>query len=91
MEIINYLGEYLSKSINISSPAARGLIKLAIKEELDPFKPLNQINYKDFKLVIENSLKQRLIKLEINETSVIIEILLDKLSRFQSLISMSNI
>jgi len=91
MEIINYLGEYLSKIINISPPAARGLIKLAIKEELGSFKPLDHVNYKDLKLVIENSLKQRLLKLEINEEEVIIEILLDKLSKFQSLISMSNI
>lgn len=91
MEIINYLGEYLSKSINISSPAARGLIKLAIKDELGPFKPFDQVNYRDFKLVIESSLKVRLEKLEIYEIEVIIEILLDKLNRFQSLISMSNI
>lgn len=91
MEIINYLGEWLSKSINISSPAARGLIKLAIKDDLSPFKPLEQVIYKDLKFVIENSLKQRLIKLEIKETEVIIEILLDKLNKHQSLISMSNI
>jgi len=91
MEIISYLGEYLSKSINISPPAARGLIKLAIKEELGPFKPLEQVNYKDFKLTIEHSLKKRLLKLEVKETEVIIEILLDKLNKFQSLISMSNI
>ena len=91
MEIINYLGEYLSNSINISPPAARGLIKLAIKEQLGPFKPLDHVIYKDFKLVIENSLKKRLLKLEIKETDVIIEILFDKLKEFQSLISMSNI
>ena len=91
MEIINYLGEFLSNSINISPPAARGLIKLAIKEELGPFKPLDLINYKDFKNVIESSLKKRLLKLEIKETDIIIEILFDKLKKFQSLISMSNI
>jgi hypothetical protein len=91
MEIINYLGESLSKSINITPPAARGLIKLAIKEEFGPFMPLEQVNYKNLKLVIENSLKLRLFKLEIEESSVIIEILLDKLNKFQSLISMSNI
>ncbi len=91
MEIINNLGEYLSNSINISPPAARGLIKLALKEELGPFKPIDQVNYKDFKAVIESSLKKRLIKLEIKETDIIIEILFDKLKKFQSLISMSNI
>ena len=91
MEIISYLGEFLSKTINISSPAARGLIKLAINEELGPFRPLKQVNYRDLKLVIENSLKQRLFKLEIKETLAIIEILLDKISKYQSLISMSNI
>lgn len=91
MEIINYLGEYLSSLINISPPAARGLLKLAIKEELGPFKPLDQVHYKDFKLVIDSSLKKRLVKLEIKKTDIIIEILFDKLKKFQSLISMSNI
>ena len=91
MEIISYLGEYISNSINISSPAARGLLKLALKEELGPFKPLEQINYRGFKLTIENSLKKRLLKLDLKQTDVIIEILLDKLVKFQSLISMSNI
>ena len=91
MEIINYLGKFLSTSVNISPPAARGLIKLAIKEELGPFKPLEKVNYRDMKLVIENSLKVRLVNLDIYETDFIIETLLDKLSSFQSLISMSNI
>ena len=36
MEIFNYLGEFLSLTINISLPAARGLIKLAIKKEMIP-------------------------------------------------------
>lgn len=44
-----------------------------------------------FFTVIESSLKKRLIKLEIKETDLIIEILFDKLKKFQSLISMSNI
>jgi len=91
MEIVNYLGEFLSKFISISPPAARGLIKLAIKEELGPFRLLENVNYKEFKLTIESSLKNRLLKLEVKETEVIVEILLDKLIKFQSLISMSNI
>jgi len=33
MEIIKYLGNQLAKKINISPPATRGLLKLAIKDE----------------------------------------------------------
>ena len=42
MEIYNYLGDILADKIKISPPAARGLIKLAIKDELGSFKPLIQ-------------------------------------------------
>ena len=45
MEIIRYLGDKLAEQMSISSPAARGLIKLSIKDELGPFKALTKINY----------------------------------------------
>ena len=37
IEIINILGNFLSEEIKISPAAARGLIKLSIKEEMNPF------------------------------------------------------
>lgn len=48
MDIIKHLGSKLAESINISAPASRGLIKLAIKDEISPFKPLNQITFNEF-------------------------------------------
>ncbi len=91
MEIIKYLGNQLSKKINISPPAARGLLKLAIKDELGPFKPLNQINFNDLKSVIENTLSLRLKKLEIPNSEILVEYLLHQLTKNQSLITMAGV
>ncbi|MHA1375668.1 MAG: hypothetical protein ACTSR7_15405 [Promethearchaeota archaeon] len=91
MEVIKYLGNKLAEFTTISPPGARGLIKLAIKDDLGPYKPLQQVSYKELKTAIENSLKKRLLSLEINDIDKIIEELLDLLARFQSLIVMENI
>jgi hypothetical protein len=91
MEIIKYLGNQLAKKINISPPATRGLLKLAIKDELGPFKPLNQINFNDLKSVIENTLKLRLKKLEIPNSEILVEYLLHQLTKNQSLITMAGV
>jgi predicted DNA-binding antitoxin AbrB/MazE fold protein len=91
MEIIRILGDKIAEKVNISPPAARGLLRLAIKDQLGPFKPLNQIDLKDFKLVIENSLKQRLKNLEISNNDKVIESIIEELKKLQSLITMENI
>ncbi len=91
MEIINYLGKILAEKINVSPPAARGLIKLSIKDELDPFRPLNQINFNELKKVIENALKERLKKLKIPVYEIIIALMLKELTDNQSLITMANV
>jgi len=91
MELIKYLGNKLSEFTNISPPGARGLIKLAVIDELGPYKPLQQVSYIDLKMVIENALKKRLISLKINDSDKIIEELLDLLAKYQSLIVMENI
>ena len=91
MEIIKLLGNKLAEKINVSSPAGRGLIKLAIKDELGPFTPLNQLEFVDFKNTIENSLKMRLEKLEISSTSEIIDLLLENLTKNQSLITIGAV
>lgn len=89
MEIINHLGNILSKKINLSPPAARGLIKLSIKDELGPFKPLIEINLDDLKSVIKNSLNKRLIQLEVQDSDNLILFMIDELILNQSLITMS--
>ncbi|TFG15662.1 MAG: hypothetical protein EU535_01680 [Promethearchaeota archaeon] len=91
MEIIKYLGDKLSQQINISPPAARGLLKLSIKDELGPFIDLNQINYNDLCNVLHNSLKERLNKLEISNIEYIISYLLNELTLNQSLITIAGV
>jgi hypothetical protein len=91
MELIKLLGNKLAEKINVSSPAGRGLIKLAIKDELGPFKPLNQLEFIDFKNTITNSLKIRLEKLEISSTREIIDLLLENLTKNQSLITIGGV
>ena len=91
MEIINILGNKLSNEIEISPPAARGLIKLAIKDEIGPFKPYNQIIFKEYESAILNSLKNRLLKLELKNVEKIIKHIKNELIEKQSLITMSNV
>ena len=91
MEIINYLGDRLSEHINITPAASRGLLKLAIKDEVGPFKPLELISFNDLKNVINNSLEKRLHKLNIENLQEIIKNLLEELTKNQSLITMSLI
>lgn len=91
MEIIKYLGDKLSEKINISPPAARGLLKLSIKDELGPFIEFNKINYTDLYKVLNFSLKNRLIRLEISNYETIIKFILNELTLNQSLITMSGV
>ena len=91
MDIIKHLGSRLAELINISAPAARGLIKLAIKDEIGPFKPLNQITFNEFKTTIENSLKKRLKILEISTFELIVQYLIRELTDYQSLITMEGV
>jgi len=68
-----------------------GALKLATKDDLGPFKPLNQLSYGDLKKVINNSLKKRLMDLSTQDVENIIEGMLNQLIRGQSLIMMSNL
>jgi len=67
------------------------LLKLAIKDELGPYKPMDNINYEDLKSVIKNAVKQRLIKLDIVNIEDLIETLLNQLMKKQSLITMDRV
>jgi hypothetical protein len=91
MELIKSLGVVLADKINISPPATRGLIKLAIKDELGPFTVVQTVNLKDMQKTINNSLKKRLVKLAIQDVEMIIESLLTHLKENQSLITMANV
>ncbi|MBD3341069.1 MAG: hypothetical protein GF353_18325 [Candidatus Lokiarchaeota archaeon] len=91
MEIIKYLGERMAQKIEISPPAARGLLKLAIKDEMGPFTPLNQVNFNDLKKVIQNSLFNRLDGLKVNNLKEIVKDLLEELTQNQSLITIAGV
>jgi hypothetical protein len=91
LELIGILGEILAHRTPLSPPACRGLIKLAIKDQLDPFKPFDELDYDDLKKVISNSLKNRLLKLEIKDSDGLVEILLNELNKNQSLLTMSKV
>ena len=91
MEIIKYLADKLADQLRISPHAARGLIKLSIKDELGPFKELNRINYNDFCKVLRNSLKKRLDMSGISNYEFIIKNLLHELELNQSLITMEGV
>jgi len=91
MEIIRYLGEQLAKKINISPPAARGLLKLSIKDELGPFIALDKISYNELSKVLHNSLKKRLINLKISNYEEIVIFMTRELELNQSLITMAGV
>lgn len=91
MEIINVLAVILSENITISQPAARGLLKLSLMDQIGPFKPLNQMEFQDFKDTINFALRERLVKLEISNLEKIISNLNLQLIEKQSLISMTKI
>ncbi len=91
MEIIKYLGSKLSEYIELGLPAGRGLIKLAIKDQLGPFYPFNQLNYERLVEVIQNSLKKRLLDLKVPNTEEVVKKLLDELNSNQSLITIAEI
>lgn len=84
MNFITFFGNLLSKKIHISSPAARGLLKLAIADELGPFIQINKINHNEFKKIFEKSLRARLINLEISNIEEIIQYLIEELKHYQS-------
>jgi hypothetical protein len=91
MEIYKFLGDLLSERINISPPAARGLLRLSIKDEFGPFKPIEQLDYEDLLSVILNSLPIRLKKLEVKSIEKLISFLAEELTKNQSLITMSSV
>ena len=88
MEILNVIGNVISRELGISPPAARGIIKLSIKDEFGPFKPLRELKYSDMLLVINNSLRKRFITLNIENSEYILSILRKELIKNQSLFTL---
>ncbi len=97
IEIIKFLAEYLAVKLNFSPAAARGLLKLAIQDELGTYKQIEEITFHELKLVINNSFFKRLEKLksekkiDIPDISQVVKGTLNQLIEGQSLISLSRI
>jgi hypothetical protein len=89
--MLRYLSNILSEELNLSLPASAGLIRLAIKDQFGPFKPIEQLNLKDYKTVCNDALKARLHKIDVHDFEQIIERILIKLVQNQSLIIMENV
>jgi hypothetical protein len=85
VEILNLLASIISKEIKISYPAARGLLKLSIIDEFGPFKSLKEIKFSDMTSVVNDSLKNRLIELNVRDYKKLILILMNELKNNQSL------
>ena len=64
---------------------------MSIIDELGPFKPLDQINYNELKLVIKKTVKKRLIELNYTNIEYVIKCLLIQLREKQSLITMERV
>ena len=91
MEIIKYLGDLLAEKLHIRPAAARGLLKLGIMDRFGPFKVLNQLNFNDYKEVIQYEVKKRLLLLEISNIESIIEELIKSLVENQSIITLGEV
>ena len=85
MEVLNLLAFIISKEISISYPAARGLLKLSIIDKFGPFKSLKEIKYSDMTSVVNDTLKNRLIELNVRNYNKLISILMNELKNNQSL------
>jgi hypothetical protein len=88
VEILNLLASTISKEISISFAAARGLLKLSIIDEFGPFKSLKEIKFSDMTSAVKNSLKNRLIELNVLDYKKLILVLTDELKNNQSLFSL---
>jgi hypothetical protein len=91
LEIIKFLADKLARKIGMSAVAARGLIKLSIKDKYGPFKPYEQLTYGDLEQMIEDSLKKRLEEIEIDNLEDLITFLKTELNENQSLITMGAV
>jgi len=91
MEMIKYLSIILSEEVNLTTPASSGLIRLAIKDEIGPFKPIKQLNLEEYQKCLENALKERLKNLNVANIDQIIEKLVKELIQIQSLLTMENV
>jgi len=91
LEIIKYLADKLAQKVDMTPVAARGLLKLSIKDKVGPFKPYNQLNFEDLEQVIQDSLKERLKDINVENVDEIINFLKKKLTDNQSLITMGSV
>lgn len=87
MKAIDYLGAKLAKLINQSPDAAKGLFLVAIEKEFGEF-GLHVLKIDNLLRVVNNSLKQMLLDLHVEEPDKIVVSLSDEIFKNQSLFLM---
>ncbi len=84
---VSFLGEKLAIEINIEPIAGKGLIRLAIKDDLGE---AQDINIQKLRKVIKNGLKNRLEKINVENVNSVITKLDSLLISNQSLFTIGN-
>ena len=90
-DIISFLGERLSGKIKKAVMPTTGFIRLSIKDEFGSDVNTKKLTYKDFKQVIQNSLKQRLKNIKVANLDTVIQEMLTDLQDNQSLLTMMTV
>lgn len=84
---VSFLGEKLASEINIDPIAGKGLIRLAIKDDLGES---HDINIQKLRNVIQNGLKKRLERIDIENVNLIIKKLDNLVVTNQSIFTIGN-
>ena len=88
MDPIEYFGNLLSKKINKQDIVGRGLILYAIQDEMGS---ANVVNFDILKRTFQNSLKDRLKKVAIQNIDSVSDEMVKELIQKQSLLTMSAV
>jgi len=88
--IIEVLGDPLSKALNIKPIQAKGLLRLAIKDVM-PNKTVEQLSLKEITTILKEGLKERLNKIGVENSDIIVIDLTNFITANQSLVTILRV
>ena len=88
MDIITYFGDVLSEKIGIPPIAARGLLRFSLKDEVGS---AENPNYETLIKTFNNSFKDRLDRIGVENREKVASDMIKELSKKQSLFTMSTV
>ena len=88
--IIEVLGDPLSKDLNIKPIQAKGLLRLAIKDVM-PNKTVEQLSLKEITTILKEGLKERLNKIGVENSDIIVIDLTNFITANQSLVTILRV